>query len=342
MTISLPWFLLLLVTYLAIAVTAIVLGIRLLPPQRNRYVGWSFLEIVLVVFLYILWPSFGFVVVKESGLGDTLYGKEIMEAAASTEKREGSTLARQQVGMLAGLIAFPLQVASILLVLWHLSDVRPYQLGFTRTRWERDVLLGFMGWLLLTPPVLLLNWAVSEAITMSESEGVKEHPFMVLKSNEVLGEWEFGLLVFLAVVAAPVLEELIFRGVLLRWLSVRSWGSTYAMGLCLLISFPYGHLQWDDIRASPVTLLGPPVFVLLMIGGHYAVRARQQSDAPAAIWSSSLLFGMIHNFAWPSPIPLFVLALGLGWLAHRTQSLIGPMVLHSLFNAVACVQLLFT
>ena len=33
--------------------------------------------------------------------------------------------------------------------------------------------------------------------------------------------------------------------------------------------------------------------------------------------------------------PLFVLGLGLGWLALRTQSLIGPLFVHALFNAVA-------
>jgi membrane protease YdiL (CAAX protease family) len=35
-------------------------------------------------------------------------------------------------------------------------------------------------------------------------------------------------------------------------------------------------------------------------------------------------------------VPLFVLALGLGTLAARTRSLVGPIVLHSLFNAASC------
>ena len=49
----------------------------------------------------------------------------------------------------------------------------------------------------------------------------------------------------------------------------------------------------------------------------------------------------MHSFAWPSPVALFVLALGLGWLAHRTRSLAGPIVLHGLFNAVSCMLLFF-
>jgi membrane protease YdiL (CAAX protease family) len=40
-------------------------------------------------------------------------------------------------------------------------------------------------------------------------------------------------------------------------------------------------------------------------------------------------------------VPLFVLGLALGTLAARTGSLVGPMVLHGLFNGVTCVVLLF-
>jgi membrane protease YdiL (CAAX protease family) len=52
-----------------------------------------------------------------------------------------------------------------------------------------------------------------------------------------------------------------------------------------------------------------------------------------------LLFASFHAQVWPSPIPLFFLGLGLGWLSYRTQSLIGPIVAHALFNAVACIVL---
>jgi len=47
----------------------------------------------------------------------------------------------------------------------------------------------------------------------------------------------------------------------------------------------------------------------------------------------------VHSFAWLSPVALFVLALGLGWLAYRMRSLAGPIVLHGLFNAVSCAPL---
>jgi Type II CAAX prenyl endopeptidase Rce1-like len=84
----------------------------------------------------------------------------------------------------------------------------------------------------------------------------------------------------------------------------------------------------------------PVFFASLMIAvcwafewaaGKWLVR-RQEFRA---IYGTALLFAMFHVSVWPTPIPLFVLALGLGYLAHRTQSIVGPIVLHVLFNAVA-------
>jgi membrane protease YdiL (CAAX protease family) len=89
-----------------------------------------------------------------------------------------------------------------------------------------------------------------------------------------------------------------------------------------------------------ILVLAPALFVLLTVPGYICVCAVQRTPFPAALYGTSLLFGIMHGFAWPSPVPLFVLALGLGWLMHRTQSLVGPIVLHSLFNGFACIQLL--
>ncbi len=57
-----------------------------------------------------------------------------------------------------------------------------------------------------------------------------------------------------------------------------------------------------------------------------------------ALLAQAALFGLIHK-PWPAPIPLVVLALVLGWVMQRTNSLLGPVMLHALFNATACVLL---
>jgi hypothetical protein len=55
---------------------------------------------------------------------------------------------------------------------------------------------------------------------------------------------------------------------------------------------------------------------------------------------SSAVFAISHIDAWPAPIPLFVLALFLGYLAYRTTSLIAAVSLHSMFNALNMLLLL--
>ncbi len=66
------------------------------------------------------------------------------------------------------------------------------------------------------------------------------------------------------------------------------------------------------------------------------------ANARLSIYGSAMLWSMAHMAVWPSPIPLFLLGLGLGWLAYRTQSLIGCIVGHALFNTVACLTLYWT
>jgi membrane protease YdiL (CAAX protease family) len=141
------------------------------------------------------------------------------------------------------------------------------------------------------------------------------------------------------------MEELVFRGLLLRWLGRQEWGGHVAMFLAFLAAVGWQPDTWRVLlEGSPwqtwILVLAPPLFVLLMVPGYVYVCRRQRTSFPAALYGTSLLFGIMHGFAWPSPVSLFVLALGLGWLMHRTQSLVGPIVLHSLFNGVACVQLL--
>ena len=58
-----------------------------------------------------------------------------------------------------------------------------------------------------------------------------------------------------------------------------------------------------------------------------------------AVFSSATVFALVHAHVWPSPVPLFVLGLVLGWLALRTGGLLAPVALHALFNAVGFVEL---
>jgi membrane protease YdiL (CAAX protease family) len=261
-------------------------------------------------------------------------------------------------------------------------------------------ILGFLGWMLLTPVVLLLNVTIN-LLYRSFSELEEEvHPVMRLLRAEP-GTLEIVLIVFTAVVAAPVFEELLFRGVLQPWFAGgRKRGFIALAGaLAFAVSQRLAKMEaaWTDSGLLAALEEGTAIgFVLLLVPGYYVARQfgaavanftippRRLSDPPdspeleeriqaspdaipgtpiisfqqtpaesvlpsrreramnqaGAIYATAALFAAAHSFAWPTPISLFVLALGLGYLVYRTQSIVGAIVLHSLFNGLSCVVLL--
>lgn len=105
--------------------------------------------------------------------------------------------------------------------------------------------------------------------------------------------------------------------------------------------------DWDEASfGRALRDFEPALFVLILVpvcffGERLLRRWLPQPYAARAIFSTALLFAISHP-VWPTPVPLFVLGLGLGYLAYRTQSLVAPILVHALFNGVACLLMLLT
>jgi membrane protease YdiL (CAAX protease family) len=69
--------------------------------------------------------------------------------------------------------------------------------------------------------------------------------------------------------------------------------------------------------------------------GHGPTQPPTPLDLPAIACAS--LFAALHAAQWPAPIPLFVLALGLGHLSRATRGLVAPIAMHATFNAISTV-----
>lgn len=316
---------------------------NLVPPRRTRFVPWSGFEVCLV-FLLLLMPAFLFAeLLKHVGFFNWLYGPGFGAA-------EGE-LVQVRRFLWGATFAFPFQLAGIVALLRVLSRTRLYQLGLTMGDAGRNLALGWLAWLLLTPPVLILNILVSWAYAIWERAPPEVHPLTRLTQGQPLGiEW--FLILLSSVVIAPVLEEVIFRRVLQGWAARRPWGGPITLTAAFALTFGEGL---DKIQApgkefsisSAVRDLEPALFVLLLVPGCFLAerlfrRWRSPPYTAQAIYSSSLLFAVFHADVWPTPVPLFVLGLVLGYLAYRTQNLIGPILFHALFNAVACGVMLLS
>jgi membrane protease YdiL (CAAX protease family) len=214
--------------------------------------------------------------------------------------------------VLAGSIAtFVTMMASILLVRWH-ARATWRDLGIDVRFFVRDVGLGLAAFTLLAPPVyglqmLLVQWFPSE------------HPVVNLlreKPDPIF----LGISAFAALVVAPLAEEFFFRVLIQGWLHKLQSGNWCLSNWISMRPMP------GDKGLEPGDELPPP------------------EGASIGIWpvfASAALFSLMHASHGPDPIPLFLLAIGLGYLYRQTRRILPCIIVHLLLNVCSLVALMF-
>ena len=226
-------------------------------------------------------------------------------------------------------------LVGLALLLWvNVLNRQVKSVEYVRTFPSR-IRFGVLVGLLLIPASMAVH---ALAIWSAEQAGIGQdtHPLTVLgPRGDGFGGVAFAVSV---IVFVPVIEELLFRGVLLNWAA----GEWHRPWIVLVFAGIYASIS--NFQFNPQ--FGPMVFVALLGVGLYVVqrfafllRPTFPTRTVAAVWSSSALFAAGHS-AWPTPIPLFVLALGLGYLTVRTRDITAAVFVHGMFNAVSFVYLL--
>ena len=347
---------------------------HLWPVQRERTGRWSGGEVFLAFMLMAFMPGVAIDLLDQLGLYQVLFVKPP---------------SRLREDLWAAPLATLLTLAFLFWLLFSSSKMRPADLGLTRARWRQNTLVGY-GWFLVVTPLVLAFYFLILLLLRDVFDTVpQEHPLTEV-SKEPLFPIEWILLFLRATVAAVILEEVVFRGVLQGWLRRASLvGHGTVMAVTLAFGFmafihpllrPVAEVPAADVikeeaavaaatvglalapagfgpivvagvviaEETPTSLdallaslnLGPLVFAVLLATFYaWTVWRRHQHPALVAIFGSAMLFAVFHSMVWPSPVPLLLLGLALGFLAYRTQSLIAGMVLHGLFNTVACLSL---
>jgi len=250
---------------------------------------------------------------------------------AETLRRSGQNQLR---AIWAGFLVAPALVGLALLLWVNVLNRQVKSVEYVRTFPSR-IRFGVLVGLLLIPASMAVH---ALAIWSAEQAGIGQdtHPLTVLgPRGDGFGGVAFAVSV---IVFVPVIEELLFRGVLLNWAA----GEWHRPWIVLVFAGIYASIS--NFQFNPQ--FGPMVFVALLGVGLYVVqrfafllRPTFPTRTVAAVWSSSALFAAGHS-AWPTPIPLFVLALGLGYLTVRTRDITAAAVVHGMFNAVSFVYLL--
>ncbi len=320
---------------------------------------WMVRQLLLAAFVVLLhqfWVSIAAQMLLQSGFLASFYGPDFVVLARSTQDSPERELVVTRIGLWAISLAFPFWVVSTIVALRWLfgypastsfsrespASALPALAGGSRLN-VRNVLTGLLAWTVITPLALGVNWLVNVLYQQAGVEGVTtEHPFTRVAQSDLLPT-EWIPFVLAATVAAAVYEEVLFRGLLQPLCASHKWGGAAAMlGSVVLMLY----LRWDHLIAAYQRADGtlkmeliPLAFVLATIPGFLLVWRWGQAPRPAGVYGTALLFATIHATVWPSPIGLFVFALGVGFLTARTGSLIGPIVVHTLFNAVTCARL---
>lgn len=314
----------------------------LLPLQRERAVSWDGFDILFIaVLIYILLPGIGMELLDQAGFYRWYYGAALRDTNAPLMRMVSWSRA----------LIFPLQMMLIFSLLRSRGRLELYQIGLTRHRLFEDVVLGYVAWALLTPFVFaVLIGAEAGNSYWSQSE---KHPLLQLSHGNLV---EWVLLFVVAVVAAATTEEVLFRGLVQRWARVQTWRPDAVVVAAFIMALStrskdlenaMSSLPMHDRLVALVNGAAPAAFVLLMLPGYVyceviAWRWLPHPNAGRSIYATSLLFAACHSEVWPSPIPLFVLALGLGFIAYRTQSLVPSITFHALFNLVSCIAMAIT
>lgn len=337
---------------------------RLSTAQEVPLSGLELLAIFFVV--YIFWAFVASYFVLWSGLATKLYPPILVEGIQSSGQftkfshqvgmlgGSGSLMAMElevsvtqtRLGLWAAILFFPLQMASILVLLHVARRISASEIGFHWQRGWSTVGLAALTWLVVSPIVLLLNVGVQLFYHYFIPGGPSPHPFTTLFLQGVT-PLELGLLLAIACIAAPVLEETLFRGILQPWCMKSSQRrlSILLFTTLWVVMNRAEKLMTITQQSSWLGVLDALLPFLILAGITFVVHAlerRETSSQALAIICTSACFSFFHIAHWPSPIALFVLSLGLGWLAVRTRSLVGPIVLHALFNAISGVQLLLS
>ncbi|MCI0684780.1 MAG: CPBP family intramembrane metalloprotease [Gemmataceae bacterium] len=167
-----------------------------LPIPRLRRGRWTGLEVLLCFVLYQFVPVFLIGGLDQLGFFFRIFGQNV------TPLRQLNAIAP---------FTLPLLFALWFWLIHRFSGAYPAHVGLTPARWRGNVRLGLAAFCLATPAVLILYVAALKFTNHVP------HRFEELAGENLFG-FEWALLAFQAMVAAALVEEWLFRGMLQGWL----------------------------------------------------------------------------------------------------------------------------
>jgi energy-converting hydrogenase Eha subunit A len=254
----------------------------LVPPPRKWPVPWGGFELLLV-FLFAVVAPMELVnrLLLELGFYRVVYGPEAPPEAWQAMQSLWAAVFFTPV--------FIVSLASIGRALY--GNRQAPQRGSIAAR----VALGVAAWLILHPVVAIIH-GITTAIFLGFGWVLDEHP-LAKSFHDGRPEIDGILLVVQAAIATPILEELLFRGLLLPWIFGKRYRGGLAMIFVLLVTAAasYDRGVNDFSRA-----IGPIGFASVMLAGFALLQVLpiRKRRTLTAIYASAACFAAVHSSVW--------------------------------------------
>lgn len=340
------------------AITALVLWIMrwcrqgyVLPYEPRRRPPWGPVAGVLAVMMTAMGIMNVIMFRNAQGEGAQWTAEEFANAQL--------TMSLIQIGFAAAIVA--------VLVVVNGASLRDLGLPSSSDQLIYDVTLGIWIAFAAMVPVWVLQLGAIQLLGVPPG-----HP--LLDQMQQTPDWTlFAAAMLTAVVAAPVFEELVFRLLLqggLERLEDESVGWKFSLptrreqrvldDLSAETNFRMAAnapLENEDIEDVPLEPDAAATAARLAAGDELWSASLQPQDLPKLppggdgmapvlnhgwmpVLISSFLFALAHLGNGPSPIPLFALALVLGYVYQRTHRILPCIVAHMVINSVSVLMLI--
>lgn len=287
----------------------------ILPFAPRRAVPWDGIALVPAVVLVSL-TIFGLAAGEASDLDDLTWLKMV--------NRIGS----------GALFVAALTGLTLAAVIW-LSGANRRDLGLPTYAHELigDIGIGAVAFLAALVPVYGLQAMLVYGIGQEST-----HPLIqmiIADPNPLLLLVAFAS----AVIVAPICEEIAFRLLLQGWLEKRLEAGGRRPEDMSRDGRPAAMAE-SETAAATLCVAGAATSPTAdtPVNGSDAPAPRPLSPVPIVL--TSLLFAVAHVGHGPDPIPLFVLAVMLGYIYQRTHRIVPCIIVHMLFNAFSLTMLM--
>ena len=248
-----------------------------------------------------------------------------IEAGAAVGGAPGAQVDFDELGLdrigVVSVVSLAVWAVSLVLLHWR-SGATARDIGLPVV--SGDIRLGFVAFCLLSIPVFLIQFLLSQKFPETK------HPLIdALLANP--NNTFFAVAGFAAVIVAPIVEEFLFRVYLQGWLeNLAVLRQDRLSNRLHPPDFP-SRVFWGTVARyqEDVNLVSSELETTDDMPG---VPSLDMRPAWWPIVVSSSLFAVAHYGHGPAPIPLFFLALGLGYLYQRTHRVWPGITVHCLVN----------